>query len=128
VNIDAVVGRACERVPGMLRGALALVPEGFLLGATPGAHVLDLEPMIRSAARCLAAPVVPTLRGRTGAFLEHLFVLHDQIFVVQRGRRDARLALAVACTRDHNLGFVLGATRLVMASVEDELDLGAWGL
>ncbi|MBX3155014.1 MAG: hypothetical protein KF773_03365 [Deltaproteobacteria bacterium] len=128
MNIDAAVGRACERVPGMLRGALVLLPEGFLLGATPGAHVLDLEPMIRSAARCLTAPTLPALRGRDGAFTELVFVFHDHLFVIQVSRRDPRLALVIACTREHNLAFVLGATRLVIGSVEEELDLGAWGL
>ena len=123
------VERACERVPGLVRGALVLLPDGLLLAGLGGETALDLEPLTRSASRCLASRATPGLTaGAPAPFVEYMFVIHDQLVVVQRGRREARLALALVCTREHNVGFALTAARLAMADVEAEFDLAAWGL
>lgn len=129
MRLEDVVERACERVPGLLRGALVLLPEGFLLAGVGGESALDLEPLIRSASRCLAERKSPALRGRPiQPFAEYLFVTDDQLIVIQGGRRDPRLALAVVCTREHNVGFALAASRLAISDVETGVDLAAWGL
>ena len=131
------VERACDRVPGLVRGALVLLPDGLLLAGLGGETALDLEPLIRSASRCLASRTTPGLSRRAvepptagppAPFVEYMFVIHDQLVVVQPGRREARLALALVCTREHNVGFALTAARLAMADVEAEFDLAAWGL
>jgi hypothetical protein len=118
MKLDVDVARACERVPGLQRGALVLLPEGFLIAGIGGDSALDLEPLIRSAGKVPAPP-----------FVEYLFVTHDQLVVIQGGRRDPRLALALVCSREHNNAvFSLSAARLAMADVEDSVDFSAWGL
>jgi hypothetical protein len=112
-----------------VRGALVLLPEGYLLAGVGDDSILDLEPLIRSASRCLADRSHPAFGGPAARpFVEYLFVIHDQLVVIQGGRRDARLALALVCTREHNVGFALAAARLAMADVEADVDLAAWGL
>lgn len=129
MSFDTAMQRACQRVPGLVRGGLVLLPDGLLLAGFGGETALDLEPLIRSASRCLASRATPGLTARPPApFVEYLFVIHDQLVVVQRGRREARLALALACTREHNVGFALTAARLAMADLEADVDLAAWGL
>lgn len=125
MKVEAAVARACERVPGLVRGALVLVPDGILLARVGGDSLLDLEPLLRSASRLAT-------RGRPSdawpALVEYLFVIHDQLVVIQGGRRDPRMALALVCTREHNVGFALTAARLAMFDVEAGVDLAAWGL
>jgi len=129
MKLETLVARACERVPGFVRGALVLLPDGLLLAGVGGESVLDLEPLIRSAARCFAGRTGPVLANwRDEPFVEYLFVIHDQLVVIEGGRRDPRLALALACTREHNVGFALSAARLAMTDVEADVDLSAWGL
>jgi hypothetical protein len=129
MKLEACVARACERVPGLVRGALVLLPDALLLAGVGGDSALDLEPLIRSAGRCLATRNGPVVGGAPiRPFVEYLFVIHDQLVVIQAGRRDVRLALAVVCTREHNVAFALTAARLAMADVEAEIDLSAWGL
>jgi hypothetical protein len=128
MKLEAVVARGCERVPGLVRAALVLLPDGFLLAGIGGASVLDLEPLIRSTGRCLATSDRPAPGAWSAPLVEYLFVIHDQLVVIQGGRRDARLALALVCTREHNVGFVLTAARLAMFDVEAGVDLSTWGL
>lgn len=130
MNVDAAIACACELVPGLVRCALVLLPEGLLLGgAGDDATLLDLEPLIRSAGRCLAVRTAPALGGRPPEpFVEYMFVIPDQLVVVQAGRRDARLALVVVCTKEVNLAFVRGVTRSAIRSIEATVDLSAWGL
>src|SRR4051812_37659016 len=120
MKLDDVVATVCQRVPGMVRGALVLLPEGILLAGV-GASALALEPLIRSASRCFSERVLPALgavaRWPQRPFLEYLSVVDDQLIVIQGGRRDPRLALAVACTREHRVGVVLTATRRAMADL-----------
>jgi hypothetical protein len=128
VNVDAAVARACERIPGMIRGALVFLPDGFILAGVGDDDILDLEPLIRAAARCLAASPTPVLRGSSVEVTEYLFVVHDQLVAIQRSVRDPRLALAVSCTPEYNPAFALGATRLAMRDIEANVDLSSWGL
>lgn len=127
MNLEEAVARACQRVPGMVCGALVLLPD-----ATPIAVVgnaLDLEPLIRSAARCLADADTGVLeRWPTRPFVEYLFALDDQLVVIEGGRREPRLALAIACTREHNAGVALTAARRAMIDLEASIDLSALGL
>jgi hypothetical protein len=125
--VDESIARACELVPGLVRCALVLLPEGLLIGGFGAESVLDHEPLVRSAARCLAARPTPAIGDRAATFVEYLFVIEDQLVVIQGGRRDARLALAVTCTREPNLAFVLSSTRQAIRAVEDSFDLAAWG-
>ena len=128
MNLDDAITHACERVPGLVRGALLFLPEGFLLAGTRNASNLDLEPLIRSAARTLAPREAPSIHDETLDAVEYVFVIHDQLVVIQRGRRDPRLALAVVCTREHNIAFAMGTTRLAMRELEEVVDLSPWGL
>lgn len=129
MNIDEAVTRACDRIPGLVRGALVMLPDGFLFGATRGATFLDLEPLIRSAARCMALRDLPALGGRgPSVSVEHLFAIHEQLVVFEAGRRDPKLALLVVAEAGHNPAFVLGATRLALADLEVALDLEKWNL
>jgi hypothetical protein len=128
MNIDAAVAHACERIPGMIRGALVFLPDGFIIAGVGDDDILDLEPLIRAAARCLAASPPPVVRGVAAEVTEYLFVVHDQLVAIQRSTRDPRLALAVSCTHEYNPAFALGATRLAMKDIEASVDLSAWGL
>jgi len=128
LKIDECVTRACERVPGLIRGALVFLPEGFVLAGVGDDDSLDLEPLTRATARCLGAPQAPMIHGEPRAVNEYLFVVHDQLIAIQRSVRDARLALTVACTREVNPGFVLGSSRLAMREIESTIDLSSWGL
>jgi hypothetical protein len=132
MNLDETVARICQSIPGMLRGALVLLPDGILLSRVGGERALDLEPLIRTATRCFHERVLPAL-GAVGQwphqpFLEYLFAIDDQLVVIQGGRRDLRLALAVACTREHTVGLVLTATRRAMLDLEAEIALSPGGL
>jgi hypothetical protein len=127
VNLDDLVERACARIPGLVRGALVFMPDGFILAGVGDDGILDLEPLIRAAARCLASPAVLSLQGEAQDVVEYLFVVHEQLVVIQRSARDPRLALAVSCTREFNLGFALSTTRAAMKDIES-VDLSSWGI
>jgi hypothetical protein len=127
MNVDDAVARACSLVPGLIRGALALLPEGLLIGGVGEASAFEQEPLVRSATRCLLAEEPPlTGDGPRGALVEFLFVNDEQLVVIQRGRSAARLALAVVCTREPNLAFVLSSSRRAMREIEGTIDLAVW--
>lgn len=128
MTIDECVTRACERVPGLIRGALVFLPEGFVLAGVGDDDSLDLEPLIRATARCLGTPQAPIIRGEPRVVNEYLFVVHDQLIAIQRSVRDTRIALAVACPMEINPGFALGSSRLAMREIEATIDLSSWGL
>jgi hypothetical protein len=128
VNLDATVAKACERIPGMVRGALVFLPDGFILAGAGDDDILDLEPLIRASARCLGAPAALSLDGVEQEILEYLLVVHDQLIVIRRSAREPRLALAVSCTREHNMMFAVTASRLAMAEIEEHADLAPWGI
>jgi len=125
---DALLARACDRIPALVRGALLLVPDGILLGNVGGDRVSELEPLLRAAVRALALRITPAVnRAVPEAFSEYTFVIGDELVLV-RGSRNCRLALAAVCTREPNLAFAMSATRAAMAELEAELDLSHWGL
>jgi hypothetical protein len=119
MQLDAPIIAACALVPGLLRSALVLLPEGLLIGGTGAESTLDHEPLVRAATACLVARGVPVLTERPLArFVEYAFVSADELVVIQRGRSDERLALAAVCTREPNLALVLSATRQAIARLE----------
>jgi hypothetical protein len=115
---------ACELVPGLLRSALVLLPEGLLIGGTGVETILDHEPLVRAALACLVARGAPVLTERPlASFVEYAFVADNELVVIQRGRHDSRLALAAVCTRDPNLMLVLSATRRAILTLEESIVL-----
>lgn len=114
MSLDECLARACEHVPGLFQGALALLPEGLLIGGLGEGGAFDREPLVRSAARCL-----------NGTFVEHVFVSREDLVVIARGRRFPRLALALACRTDANLNFVVTASRTALRELEATLDPGS---
>src|SRR5262245_3530583 len=106
MDLDRSVANACQAVPGLVRAALALLPEGFLVGGVGAHSTFEHEPLVRSAKRCLEVPVQASLVPAV-PYVEYLFVIDDQLIAIQRGRKDPRLVLIVACTREPNLAFVL---------------------
>lgn len=128
MTVPEAVALACERIPGLIRGALVFLPEGFVLVGVGDADALDLEPLIRATARCLRATAAPVIAGARRAPVEYLLVVSDQLVAIQRCARDPRLALTVACASDLNPAFALGASRLAMRDIEATVDLSSWGL
>ena len=117
--------RACGDVPGLIRAALALMPEGYLITGI-GGGALDHEPLIRSAARCFAASHVALASDRAPArFVEFVFVTVEGLVVLQAGRRVPRVGLAVACTHETNLALVITSTRRALESIETNGDFEA---
>jgi hypothetical protein len=112
--------RVCDDLPGLVQAALVLVPEEVLLARVGGESALDHEPLLRAAVRCFGGPAADD------SVVEYLFVTEDHFVVMQRGRKDPRLALAVRCDREKNLALVLGATRAAIAALEAEVDLTGW--
>ncbi|MGC4093733.1 MAG: hypothetical protein QM756_38700 [Polyangiaceae bacterium] len=125
MSLDESLARACEAVPGLLRAALALLPEGLLIGSIGAKGALEHEPLVRTAKRCFEAP---RAAPRAEPFVEFVFVTEDQFIAIQAGRQDARLALIVACSREATLGYVLDATRKAMRSLEQSVDLARLGV
>lgn len=130
MNLDVAIASACERVPGLVRGVLLMLPEGFLLAGVGDKGILDLEPLMRSATRCFSSKTRPSFGSHSDGLelTEYMFVIRDQVVVMQRGRRDPRLALACMCTRESNLNFALSTSRLALRDIEDQVDLKTWGL
>lgn len=126
-QLDDSIDKACEAIPGRQSGALVLVPDGMLIGGFGGDGAFDREPLVRSAARCLASPPVALAHTKGAAtFVEYAFVSQGQLVVILRGERYERVALALACSREANLAWVLGAARRALADIEAEVDLAPW--
>lgn len=118
-SINRLLSEKCASIPGLVEGALALLPEGILIGSVGLKNSFAGEPLVRAAARCLSpAQVAP--------WTEHTFVSAERLIVIQRGRLHAHLALALICGRDANLQFVIHSTRQALLAVESEFDWGAW--
>jgi hypothetical protein len=128
MNLDECLAQACEQVPGLLQGALALLPEGILLGGVGQGKGFDREPLVRSAARCLrrSASAPPDEADRT--FVEHVFVGPRELYVIARGNRYPRLALALSCSTEANLALVMSASRAALRRLEASIDLEGLGL
>jgi hypothetical protein len=123
------LARACEGVPGLLHGALALLPEGLLLGSVGEGSAFDREPLVRSAARCLVVSRDAAGAGEPSlTFVEHVFVSDEELVVILQGKRFPRLGLALVCSLDHNLTFVVNSTRSALRLLEETLDAATWEL
>ena len=105
---------------------MVLLPEGFLIGGVGAGAAFDREPLVRTAARCLASSSTPPPSHLD--FSEHVFVGHDELVVIVRGRRHVRLALALACTREPNLAWVVSTARGALQRIEASTDFSAWEL
>jgi hypothetical protein len=128
MRFDDRVLDVCAVVPGLLRCALVVLPEGLLIGGTGAEHVLDQEPLVRVARACMGAPIRPiVVDSSPPRFVEYAFVLRTEIVVIQRGRNDSRLALATACSRKPNLALVLSATRQAIQALEGSIALDELG-
>ncbi|MET0592002.1 MAG: hypothetical protein ABW133_04835 [Polyangiaceae bacterium] len=105
------------------------MPEGILIGWSGDGNNFDHEPLMRSAWRCLS-------RGETSMlddappfrFVEFVFVVDNELVVIQRGRRAEQLVLAVVCTREANLRWVLESTRRAIIELENGVNLREFGL
>ena len=129
LDVHGSIERACGSVPGLVQAAVAILPEGILIGGLGAKRAFDHEPLVRSAALCLVERPAPNVAGKPAArFVEYLFSSDDELVVIQGGRRDARLVLAVVCRREANLAWVLGSTRRALHALEDSLDLSALGV
>ena len=127
LHLGECVAGACVAVPGLQEAALALLPEGLLLGGVGEGRGFDREPLVRCAARSLCGgTVTSTLSTRLTTFVEHLFVAHDQLIVILRGVRYPRVALALSCTKETNPAFVLSSSRSALRALETTLELAAW--
>jgi hypothetical protein len=126
MNLDECLARACEPVPGLMRGALALLPEGLLISGVGEGSIFEHEPLARSAARCLTAAIPG--KTRVDPFVEHVFVSPHELVVIVRGQRYPQLALALACRNGPNLTFVLSLSRMALHSIEATTDLAVWEL
>ena len=127
MNFDQHIARACESIPGLLHGALALLPEGLLIGGVGEGGAYDREPLARSAARCLVSGAA-SANGAVPRFVEHVFVGRDELVVIMQGHRYPQLALALWCTAEPNLAFVRNLTRTALNSLEATVDLAVWEL
>lgn len=123
LSLEECVANACQEVPGLQQGALALLPEGLLIGGVGSGGTFEREPLVRSAARCLGSSTAGVM-----PFLEHLFVSSEQFVVILRGHRYPRLALALLCTTQSNPAFVMSSSRNALHLLEGTIDLGAWEL
>jgi len=129
MDLNLALSRACQDVPGLLRAALVLLPDGLLIAGIGAGSVFDHEPLARSAAHCLAPRDVPLVGDRAAAaFVEYLFVIEEELVVIEAGRRDPRLGLVVVCKREVNLGMLLSSSRAALRNVEDSVDLVALGV
>lgn len=118
-RFDENLEHACDGLPGLVQSALVMLPEGLLLGGTGGASALDHEPLVRAAEGCFASfDADDSLAER---MFEYVFVSIDRIVVIQRGRNDTRIALAVVCTRAANLALVMSASRQALLTLEASL-------
>lgn len=108
----------------MLHGALALLPEGLLIGGVGEGKSFDREPLVRSAVRCLSGNGI-ALEPSSPTFVEHVFVSREELVVILQGQRYPRLALALVCSPEPNLAFVLSLTRRALQALEASIDLAA---
>jgi hypothetical protein len=129
MDLNASLARACEEIPGLVRAALVLLPEGLLLGGVGDGNSFDYEPLVRSTAHCLSTRgVALSCEEQPAAMVEFVFVVDGEFVVIQAGRKDPRLALAAVCTRETNLSFALTSMRRALLGVEDCVSLEALGV
>lgn len=117
---------ACEAVPGVVSGALVLVPEGLLIGGIGDGGDSEREPLVRAATRLAAARAPLLASGSASPFAEYAFVADEQVVVILRGHSEPRVVLVLACNRGSNLALVLGAARRALSALEANVDLSLW--
>jgi hypothetical protein len=124
MTIDDSIASACQAVPGLQSGVLVLLPDSLQIGGVGEGSSFDREPLVRSAARCLTSlrSATPPTKGGS-RYVEYAFVSDEQLVVILRGRRFSRVALALSCSREANLAFVLSSTRAAFEKIEDTVDL-----
>lgn len=125
VDVNGVLSLACAHVPGLVRAALVLMPEGVLLGGLGDGGTFECEPLARTAARCVKLEQVPLGDGACARGTEFVFVGQDAVVVVAGGRAEPRLALAVACNREPNLALVVSSTRAALSNMEKAMDVAS---
>lgn len=121
MKLEDAVATACKHIPELLHGALVFLPGGFALARASASASDELEPLVRATVRALGHDDAADL-------VECVFVVDERLVVIHRGARDPRLALAVTCGRDHNLGFALATSRVALREIEESFDFAAWGL
>jgi hypothetical protein len=129
MTIDDSIASACEAVPGLQSGVLVLLPDGLPIGGVGEGSAFDREPLVRSAARCLTnlRSATPPTKGGS-KFVEYAFVSEEQLIVILRGRRFSRVALALACSREANLAWVLSSTRAALETIESTVNFAEFEL
>ncbi len=123
MNLDECLAQACEQVPGLYQGALALLPEGLLIGSVGPGRAFEREPLVRSAARCLARAELGIVTDMSNQFVEHVFVSPKELVLIARGKQYPRLALALTCSTESNLAFIMTASRVALRRLEETIDL-----
>lgn len=126
MNPTAIMGQACEDVPGLTQAALVLLPDGLCLAGLGTSSLAELEPAIRATSRCFAPPRAS--EATAAALTECVLILGESLVVLARGRRDPRLALVVTCARIANLALLQQSTRAALRQLEDAFDLAALGV
>ena len=91
-----------------------------------GGGILLIHPISLVRSGLSPVPTCRLLTASRAGLVEFLFVNDEQVVVVQRARSSTRLALAVVCTREPNLAFVLSSTRRAMHEIEGTIDLAVW--
>jgi hypothetical protein len=124
MTIDDSIASACQAVPGLQSGVLVLLPDSLQIGGVGEGSSFDREPLVRSAARCLTGlrSATPPTKGGS-RYVEYAFISDEQLVVILRGRRFSRVALALSCSREANLAFVLSSTRAAFETIEHTVDL-----
>jgi hypothetical protein len=129
MDIDECLAHACELVPGLLHGALALLPEGYLIGSLGAGGAFSREPLVRFAARCFKGfDGGPSASARKTSFVEHVLVGREELVTLSQSARYPRLALVIVCSSEPNLAFVIAGSRQALRRLEDGVDLEAWEL
>ena len=123
--MEQSVASACDAVPGLLNGALVMLPEGLLIAGVGEGGAFDREPLLRSAARCLARAPGGSPQA-AAAFVECAFVSEGELVVMMLSRRYSSVALVVVCNREPNLALVLSSARQALRNIESSVDLTPW--
>lgn len=123
-GLAAALSEVEELVPGVIRAAVILLPDGVQLAAFGEPHAIDYEPLVRACTRGFGpgAGSLALAGGEPRRFDELYALLDDGLVVMQRGRHESRIALAAVCALEVNLALVLTWTRRAIERVEASID------
>lgn len=123
-GVAAALAEVEGLVPGVIRAAVILLPDGVQLAAFGEPHEIDYEPLVRACTRCFGpgAGSLALAGDQPRRFDEFYALLDDGLVVMQRGRRKSRVALASVCALEVNLALVLTWTRRAIELVEASID------